>query len=50
LSQGLRVGGQHFDGLAYVAIDGRDADLEPRGKLGIRVAASQVGQGLTADR
>lgn len=52
LGQGLRLGGQHFDGLAYVAVDSRDADLEPCGELGVRVAASQVGQGeqgLTAD-
>jgi hypothetical protein len=35
-----------------VAVDGRDADLEPWGEPGVRVAASQVGQaeqGLTAD-
>ncbi|MFD5361123.1 hypothetical protein ACFWJ2_17305 [Streptomyces tendae] len=45
LDQGLRVGGRHLGGLAHVATDGRDADLEPCGELGVCVAAPQVGQG-----
>lgn len=43
-----RVGsanGQDFDGLVYVPVDGRNADSEASGKLGVGVAAPQMGQG-----
>lgn len=45
LSQGGRESRQDLDSFAYVAIHGRDADTEPGGQPGVRVAASQMGQG-----
>lgn len=43
LGQGGCEGGQHIDGLAYVAVHGCDADTEPGGELGVGVTASQMG-------
>lgn len=45
LGQGRGEGGQDIDYLAYVAIDGRDTDVNPGGELGIGIAAPQVSQG-----
>lgn len=44
LGQGGRESGQNLDGLAYVAVRGRDADAEPGSELGVCVTATQMGQ------
>jgi hypothetical protein len=36
--------GQGVDGFTYAAVDGRDSDAEPGGRLGVGVTAPQVGQ------
>lgn len=44
LGQGRGEQGQHGDGLAHVAVHGRDPDAEPGGELGGGVTAPQVRQ------
>lgn len=39
LGQGRGDGGQGLDGFTYVAVDGRDPDVEPGSELGVGVTA-----------
>lgn len=45
LGEGRCASGQDFDGLVFLPVDGCDADSVAGGKLGVAVAATQVGQG-----